>query len=250
MPSRKKAQGKARKEKKQAAKQSNTPHIDSGARACRHDSQQRRDWSRNDVDTAKKLADEYLSKYGSGRSSRDLYQLTNEVYGEYRQLNDDEKELFKEMMVMNGTAAVIAEANRTDLSTVSTVPDAVPFINVILTIEVRDRYDGALDLNIEKEIYNSMSDIVPCPRETVRLFHRRNSCDCLKDLYYKLKETTKRKSFCWRCMLVFDIREMCRCRHCEVAQYCSYGCAVAHWPRHKNECKVWRLCRETKKTEL
>eukprot|EP00956_Cyclotella_meneghiniana_P009141 scaffold12533_cov65-Cyclotella_meneghiniana.AAC.8 len=250
MPSRKKAQGKARKEKKQAAKQSNTLHIDSGSQACRHYSLTRKDWSWDDIDAAKKLTEEYLSTYGKGGSKEDFDRVHNEFYEEYRQLSDDRKELFKEMMVMNGTAVVVAEAKKTDLSKASAVPTAARFIYMLLTIEVRDRYVGASwDLNIENEMYSSMTDIVACPREIVRFFHRRNSCDCLKELYYHLKETTKRTSLCWNCRRVFDIRQMSRCCHCQVAQYCSYECAVAHWPEHKEECKESRRCQETKKKE-
>eukprot|EP00956_Cyclotella_meneghiniana_P001209 scaffold1350_cov56-Cyclotella_meneghiniana.AAC.22 len=255
MPSRKKAQGKARKEKKQAAKLSNILHVDSGTQACRHCSQQIKDWSRGDVDTAEKLAKKYLAKCNAikikdtEQASADLDRLSNEIYVEYRQLNDDGKEFFKEIMVSNGTAAVVARAKQIDLSKVS-IRGAWPYIFMILVLEVRNRYSGAIEVKILNEIEMSMDDIVGCPREIVRFFHRRNSCNCLKDLYYKLKETTKRTSLCWHCMHVFDIRAMNRCRHCQVAQYCSYECAVANWSEHKSECRVWRLCQETEETEL
>ena len=176
MPSRKKAQGKARKEKKQSVEQSYTPHVDSSSQACLHLSQQRKDWSRDDLDAAKKLADEYLSKYGRGGSKQDFDRVHNEFYVEYRQLSHDGKELFKEMMVASGTAAVIYKAKQTDLSKVSRVPNANHFIYAMLTIEVRDRYSGAFDVRISNEIHMSMDDIVRCPREIVRFFHRRNFC--------------------------------------------------------------------------
>ena len=117
MPSRKKAQGKARKEKKQAAKQSIAPPANSKSQVCLHHSLQRRDWSQDNLDAAKKLAFEYVSKYGFG--SQDIDRMFNGFYDEYHQLNDDGKELFKEMMVMSGTEAVVATAKQVDLSKVS-----------------------------------------------------------------------------------------------------------------------------------
>eukprot|EP00956_Cyclotella_meneghiniana_P022780 scaffold43448_cov51-Cyclotella_meneghiniana.AAC.2 len=106
------------------------------------------------------------------------------------------------------------------------------------TIEVRDEYNGALDRKIE--ITTSIFDIALCPRATIRFFHRRNSCDCLQEMYYNLKETTKRTSWCWNCEKVEDIKVFKECTFCKLANYCSYECAVAHWPGHKEQCKEWR----------
>ena len=105
------------------------------------------------------------------------------------------------------------------------------YVIMIKTIEVRDRHDGAFNANTYIEFHSQMSKI-SSPRETVRLFHRCNSCDCLKELYYKLKETTKRTTPCWNCEKQVDIQEISECQ-CKLAKYCSYDCAVAQWPEHK-----------------
>ena len=128
MPSRKKAQGKARKEKRAAA--------------CTHGAGAR---SLGDIDAAGNLANKYLLKCNGislsavkdEQAAVDIDRLQHEVYDEYCQFNDNGKKLFKEMMVSNGTAACIRAAKQTDLSKVRRVQGTLPYISIILTIEVR-----------------------------------------------------------------------------------------------------------------
>ena len=245
MPSRKKAQGKARKEKQRS---------NSDSQACTHyDRQHMKDWSWDDVDAAGNLANKYLSKCDgislsavkdSKQALKNLDRFNYEVYNEYCQFNDSLKKLFKEMMVTNGTSACIAAAKQTDLSKVPIVRGTLFYISVITMIEVRDRYDEVMNVHVAGEVRKCLDDIADCPRETVKFFHRRNSCGCLKELYYKLKESTQRTAACWNCMNIVEIRKLSRCLHCKVAQYCSYDCAVAHWQEHKEECKQWRHCQD------
>ena len=251
MPSRKKTQGKARKDKR-AAQRSRTSPFEFGAQGCRH-REHEKDWSWDDVDAANKLANEYASNINAldfddyESFSRDMARVPNEFYDEYHKFNHDGQELFRKLMISSGTATVLARAKQIDLSKESNfdVQGTWPFTHIIQTIEVRDRHGGAFDQKIWNEIHRLLDDIVPCPRETVRFFHKRNSCDCLKELYYKLKESTKRTSYCWHCENVVDIRKLSRCE-CEAAQYCTYKCALADWPSHKQDCKQWRQFQEKK----
>ena len=151
-----------------------------------------------------------------------MYRFIRISYDASNQLNDIRKQLFRRMMVSHGTAIDLTKESRIDGL----------FINIlmILVIEVRDKYgDGDMNDLVAIEIRKRLDDIIECPRETVRFFHRRNSCDCLKEIYYNLKESTKRKSYCWNCYQIFDIRTFKRCVSCNVAQYCSYDCAMACW---------------------
>ena len=176
MPSRKKAQGKARKEKQR----SNPLNNDADSQACVHyDRQHTKDWSRDEVDAALKLANEYLYKCNRISLSAnndikqalgDLKQLQHEAYNEYCQFNDNGKKLFKTMLVSDGTGACIAAAKQTDLSKNSSVRGTWPYINMILTIEVRDRYDEVMNDNVAGEVRKCLDDITHCPRVTVRFF--------------------------------------------------------------------------------
>lgn len=237
MPSRKKAQGKARKAKREAA-----------ASRCFHLGE--RNWMPDDAIAVNELYIELAFQNqsavpGPEDYARDLILLTNCIYDKYYQLSDERKGLFQRRLLAAGTSACLAAANQIDL-TKECFDDADRLLLLIQTIEVRDKYNGAYNGTIHLEIQAPFNDIVRCPREIVRFFHRRNLCDCLQAIYYKLKETTKRTAGCWGCLKMVDIINMSRCIRCEMAQYCSYECATANWPNHKEECKEWRKLREPK----
>ena len=104
-----------------------------------------------------------------------------------------------------GTKTCLEDARKTDRV----------FTNVLMmrAIEVRDKYNGAMNDHVTCEVRKCLHDIVDCPRETLRFFHRRNSCNCLKEIYYKLKDSTKRTAecWCWSCSQNVDIRKVNRC---------------------------------------
>lgn len=36
------------------------------------------------------------------------------------------------------------------------------------------------------------------------------------------------------------VDKLSSCQQCRIARYCSKECQLAHWPRHKHDCKIWR----------
>eukprot|EP00956_Cyclotella_meneghiniana_P005574 scaffold7169_cov76-Cyclotella_meneghiniana.AAC.6 len=239
MPSRKKAQGKARKAKQAAKAQSNQ---NSGfSNGCNHLGE--RNWRDDDYDAAYSLWKEYRDKYFElARVSDDnlmmAYRLANDViYDKYHQLSDSRKELFRKILLATGTETCVIEAKEKDLTNVTTVAGTPMPLVLINTIETRDRHDGAFHPNIQLEIVSALNDLSFCSRQTVRFFHRRNYCSCLQDIYYKLKETTKTTSPCLNCRKIDETKQFSRCEYCNIVQYCSFDCALAHWPEHKVECE-------------
>eukprot|EP00956_Cyclotella_meneghiniana_P036356 scaffold124540_cov23-Cyclotella_meneghiniana.AAC.2 len=101
MPSRKKAQGKARKAE-QAAKARNNLNPNSGF-GCHHIGE--RNWSQDDYDAAYSLWKEYTDKcneigrVGGENLSNDIYRLAYNTYDEYHQLSDARKELFQKLLL-------------------------------------------------------------------------------------------------------------------------------------------------------
>eukprot|EP00956_Cyclotella_meneghiniana_P017088 scaffold27548_cov45-Cyclotella_meneghiniana.AAC.2 len=167
-----------------------------------------------------------------------MVHLVDEVYQKYFQLSDGGKDIFRNYIVAYGTEVLVEEAKQIDLTKKPfIIINAYHAVFMIKTIEVRDSHNGAWDLTIALDIQQQTVD-ASSPRETVRFFHRRNSCDCLKDLYYKLKESTARTVPCWNCKQWVDIKTISQCQ-CQVANYCSYDYAAAHYPKHKKDCKEW-----------
>eukprot|EP00956_Cyclotella_meneghiniana_P021286 scaffold38577_cov77-Cyclotella_meneghiniana.AAC.4 len=182
-----------------------------------------------------------------------MTEVADQIYIEYCKLDDRKnaaREVFRKLLLATGTGICIQAATKRDPTKQYYIANCSPFIIMIQTMEVRDKYNGAYDENIKVEIEAPLNDIVSCARETVRFFHRRNTCNCLKELYYILKETTKRTAACWTCQTIVDIRQLSRCEGCQIANYCSYECAAAHWPYHKTQCKNRRKYLENQKESM
>lgn len=245
MPSRKKLQGKSRKSKRATAATTSL----SSENACLHLGHLRTNRSNSDLNAANELSLKLSMELKfadaldclSCKSRASIPETVHDIYDKYNKFSDTRKELFRAMIVCYGTQVCTFEASNLDLKMAS-FGDALPHVLIGLTIEHRERYDGAMNDIILGKIRRSLDDIMNCPRQTVRFFHKRNCCDCLKELYHNLKESTKRTAGCYNCNKVFDIRELSRCQYCNVAQFCTYECAVAHWPSHKEQCKLWRGC--------
>eukprot|EP00956_Cyclotella_meneghiniana_P004473 scaffold5523_cov24-Cyclotella_meneghiniana.AAC.1 len=260
MPSRKKAQGKARKAKQGAAEAQSNPSSNGFSKRCDHLGE--RNWRDDDFDAAYSLYEEYIHKYneivrvGGEKLKYEVYRLANDViYDKYYQLNDARKDLFRGVMVASGTQLCLDAAKKKDLTNETTVADTTMHLILINTIEVRGKYNGASKSNqnigdiIGDEVLAALNDILYCPRQTIRFLHRHNSCDCLHEIYYKLKETTDKTGPCYNCKKVVEIRQLSRCEHCNVVQYCSYDCALAHWPQHKVDCEIRGYYKPTRTTK-
>ena len=72
-------------------------------------------------------------------------------------------------------------------------------------------------------------------RETVRFYHKRLKCDCLKSKWLQLK-TEPKQSKCHHCKRKIQRREVLLCGACRRTQYCSKACQRGDWPAHSNRC--------------
>lgn len=231
-----------KKEKQQARNIKRECKIANGISAvcvCDHYGQER-NWSNDDVNTVHNLGNEFYSSFHpvvdpfGDPFDNPLPFGVNQIYFKYHQLSNIQKELFRLAILSTGTKICLDKAYQVDLKTVSHIEGVAPWVLMFLTIEVRDRNNGAYNLGIRRDIRTIFDDAFS-PREAVRFFHRRNSCDCLKELYYHLKETTIRTSFCWQCYKIVNIRELFRCECCNVEQFCSHECAATWEARRKHD---------------
>jgi hypothetical protein len=233
MPSRKKAKGQARKaekEKKQAEQ--------AGAQrraSCKHFIMPE-NATQDDVIAAHSLLREYFDKFDAIQDEdvNDVEAKTTiafQTYFKYLQYSDVRKQVFQELILSLGTTECVKEANEKDLATYQFVMRAWPYVNLLsVIIQVLDKFQGPLDAHQVCEFNN-----VTCPCEMIRFFHRRNSCDCLHEIYYKLKDATTRTIACINCSKAVDVKKTFHCK-CEIAQYCSKKCALEYWPNHKEDC--------------
>jgi hypothetical protein len=195
MPSRKKAQGQARKAEKERKAREQARALQRAS--CEHFTPPE-NATREDIDAAVSLFKEYIDKLNaiirSGREVNELgatSTLDHQTYNTYFRYNDVRKQVFRELILAEGTAHCVKESNEKDLATHQSPMRAYHFIHLLATIEVRDKHQGSFDPQSKIEFMEQRNATVLCPRETVRFFHRRNSCDCLHEVYYELKDTTQ-----------------------------------------------------------
>ena len=251
MPSRKKAQGQARKAKQAAtaasvARGSGNP-TNANLVQCNHLGEHIYDFSRDDwsvADARNIVFDGYTSKVNvieDDTLSKEIIELANDFYdNNYRRFSDIRKDLFRQIILAMGTECCLLSFAEDEQK----YRRFFSYLFLMHIIEVRDRYNGAWGDNIFTEIVRYSNDF--CPRVAVGFFHRQNSCDCLQEMYYKLKETYERTSWCWNCSKAVDIKLFKECTVCKLANYCSYECAVADWPKHKRICRVITKYRKQK----
>lgn len=253
MPSRKKAKGKARKAKKQAAE--NDLHTGTAAgSSCRHLADHCPPDDLNlclnlvkEIDT--EVITERLEARGRKKfGSIELLLIVSEIYGKYRHTIFDDnrnKTACRQILLSHGTEVLLRSGrDPSSLQMATKMPLALPYLFMLVHMEVVERFNGVIHsihdeygmfLKTHQELYDL--NMIACPREVVRYFHRHNSCSCLKEIYYHLKDNTKRTTYCSKCKKIKDIREMMVCSKCKVANYCSNECAIADYAHHKTNCK-------------
>jgi hypothetical protein len=197
--------------------------------------------TQEDVIAADSLMIEYIDKLNVIQDEEvnkveAITKLVDETYIKYFQYSDVRKQVFRELILAYGTEACVEEENGNDLTTYQFTMGAWDFVRLLVYTAERDKNQGPFDAHSEIEYAKQFNATMRCPREMIRFFHRRNSCDCLHEIYYKLKDTTQRTTFCWNCRQLLDVKKALRCG-CGIAKYCSNKCALDYWPRHKENCR-------------
>eukprot|EP00956_Cyclotella_meneghiniana_P006593 scaffold8717_cov59-Cyclotella_meneghiniana.AAC.2 len=244
MPSRKKAQGQARKAK-QAPKYGSPScdHIHSTVAYTRED--------HNECNILlamyeKKVYDLCISNIED--IERLIVLAAYRTSLKYHEWDDSRKQLFREVILSKMTACILLDANRASTETLAefnATASVLDYRELFPILEVLDK-NNVLDMNdtkvVSKAIVESrrMLDDIRCTRDLVRFVHKRNSCDCLKSIYNELKKTTKRQTSCHNCLQMKHHKDIKACSKCNTALYCSRECQLAHWPEHKDGCKKVR----------
>jgi hypothetical protein len=97
-----------------------------------------------------------------------------------------------------------------------------------------------LDERDAKVLMRNMDIMNGCYHSLVKFYVNRIPCNCLDDLYAKIRSTTPKMGVCPNCKHTKERNSMFTCTGCERVQYCSKTCQLEHVPLHKENCKIWQ----------
>jgi hypothetical protein len=197
MPSRKKAQGRARRAKL---------NLKYGVFSCQHVNPSLFS-SERDFDECYDLLLAFNQKINSA-SSEDLSTTAEhvitaavETYTKCHEFNRSSQAVFRDMVLATATDILLHDLNKTtsDISSTETYKSAMPSVVWYVIIEAHDEHGDVSDEG-EVEIQKMMWPVMRCCREYVRFVHKRNACNCLESAYNELKRTYRRTNVCQYCM--------------------------------------------------
>jgi len=97
---------------------------------------------------------------------------------------------------------------------------------------------GTFDERDAKKFVTNGDVLNGCKRSLVKYFVNCTPCNCLDELYSKVRSTTPKMSKCVGCGQQKQRSSMFICTGCKRIQYCSKECQIAHVPIHKEEINI------------
>ena len=201
-----------------------------------------RDNCTDDVwDAAQELLNVMHNEYGPivenhGQSREILMEALFEFCGKNGTVfrNPMMKDAFLKTLIYKGSDVLL----RLEINEDEELPIPFAYCIYACAYELIDKHDGVLNTKSWIDIGIFERDVMVCHRELARFYHKKNSCDCLKALYSRMKKTRDRKTNCFGCTSgsVKNCKEIKVCSGCKVAQYCSRECQLSHWAEHKIDC--------------
>lgn len=73
-------------------------------------------------------------------------------------------------------------------------------------------------------------------RDALRFYAKRISCSCLKEKYTQAKKSLPKIGACDHCNRTRERKYLMVCGRCKLPQYCCRECQVSNWPGHKFFC--------------
>lgn len=151
----------------------------------------------------------------------------------------ENRELIRSSLVWLGTDSLLQKVNKdTELSL------AVSFSCVLVYLEdidfaTNDQRDFA-------EMHSFFHDLMVrhrrlfqgCKQRVVTFYRKRTPCSCLDKMHAELKLQSKTGP-CSHCGQQTDWRALRDCSKCNMAQYCSKECQRSDWKGHKSKCQFW-----------
>ena len=99
---------------------------------------------------------------------------------------------------------------------------------------------GTIDKRDAKDYMRNLDIMNGCQRSLVKIFVKQIPCNCLDELYARVKSVLPKIGKCWGCNQTKERSELYICTGCERVMYCSKKCQLEHVPKHKQACKKWQ----------
>jgi hypothetical protein len=155
-------------------------------------------------------------------------------------VNDDTNRQFvKKNFIYNGTSAIIKGA----------IDSRNMSLGCATALMLIDSYNpsspvsaGTFDERDAKDYVRNGDILNGCQRSLVKFFMKQIPCNCLDELYSKLRSTTPKMAACPGCRQRKVRKSMYICTGCERITYCSKACQLEHVSIHKEHCKRLQAC--------
>ena len=168
--------------------------------------------------------------YAIGTSSASAIEAAYNKYPE-AVLNDEHRAIVKKSIIGHGAAYVLdnSQIKALGCAAASMVIDSYD----PTTITIPGRLDDQ-----DPKVYLRNADILHgCKRSLIKYFVNQIPCNCLDELYSKVKSTMPKIGSCKGCRKEIARSELYICTGCERTTYCSKACQVSHVPEHKEYCR-------------
>ena len=237
MPSRKRAKGKARKAKAQASNCNLILHNES---VCRHGCEV---ISKDDICykfveqfevVLLKVVDCSLSLYGRKLTVFEMFSASTAVLAEnneFRVIDTGEETDQKLSSLYVNLGVNLLLKNKDDRSSLLSNVVAVAALSSSYGFDSstimrsRKSRDIIRDLDKSEAVYDS-----------IKFFHKKIPCQCLKKMYLREKSEPKLMS-CDSCKVMKERSQLFLCSGCLYCHYCSSQCQRMHWPSHQEQCQ-------------
>jgi len=230
MPSRKRAKGKARKEKNQVresvAERDDSQPVDvviPNVR-CIHgsvDFYSQHSSVRRFVDMCQKSL-----KAGQGR----MFGVVELTHDQHREVWENETKRKTVINILSGlgTALFLGDA----------ICTAMDIARVIIMLENYDGADNFCSITQNPSVNEQVLSISAGEEiDIIHFYKQRIPCSCLDEKCSHYEQFQKRGSRCAKCNQKKYYKDLLTCAGCKIVQYCSRECQKLDWPRHKVACK-------------
>lgn len=158
--------------------------------------------------------------------------------------NDMYRKILKKSIFSNGASCIIGisrlSANETSESILG-MKLLLGFATVSMVLDTcapsTPLPPGTFDERDASTFLRNLDIANGCHRSLVKYFVKHTPCNCLDELYAKIKSTSPKMGVCANCKQRKERTSMFVCTGCERAQYCCKVCQLADAPDHKDECK-------------